>query len=859
MKIENVDRLIQRAQILRVGKVDQALKILDEALTLAQQCDYKRGMAIIIRDRAICFLQQHEFKLALAGFTEALEFFKLLGDTTGQITCNAEVSAIHLELGDLPSAMEYILANLRIYMTAADSEGIAECYTEIASLYIHLENYEKAIDYFKMALKLFEGLKIRRKTINCFYHLGDAFMQINDENRALFYFLRASNSLEEARDIDIKTKTLGGLAKLYTIQQDYQKAMDTFQQALRIAETGASLPVKVQLKKNLGNLFLELNQTPKSIEVLSDALRMSASMPANQIKVKLHYLLALAYEKAGDVNLALKFYKEFHELENRLASDTMQLKTKALHFKFDLEELQKEKDIAVLSDKMKEQFLSNISYEIRTPMNGIMGMTHLLDNTRLNSEQKEFVQAIKTSADHLMSMINDIIDFSNINSGKIEFSKSEFSLREVVKSVLQPMKFKADEKQLKLTVAIDFNILDQLNGDAVKLNQILNNLLGNAIKFTSKGKVHLDIKQIDSGKDNCRIQFKISDTGIGIPENQLNRIFESFEQVKMSDKRRAQGTGLGLAIVKQLVELQGGIINVQSKTGQGSVFTFELGFEKVIQKTSSTDKTSNKEENKLSHLSILVAEDNKVNQLLIKNMLRKFGITKVETAENGKDVLRKVEQQSYDLVLMDIQMPLMDGFEATRLIRQRLPESKKNIPIIAISADASEEEKTRAFQSGMNDYVIKPYTPEELFNAIVKFATPTPIVSDEELAITMQKKRSLPGINIDALEKFTEGDKELTIQVMEIFLRQVPEAIQKIEKSIGSKDWKEVFNQAHKIKSSLSVFGLNELREIAFQIESNARDESNTSEINNLFDSFRQKATPVIEAIVEELEKVKEA
>ncbi|MFM7218442.1 MAG: response regulator, partial [Bacteroidota bacterium] len=383
-------------------------------------------------------------------------------------------------------------------------------------------------------------------------------------------------------------------------------------------------------------------------------------------------------------------------------------------------------------------------------------------------------------------------------------------------------------------------------------------LIGNAIKFTEKGEVRLDVRMTASESGICRIRFAVSDTGQGIPEMKIDRVFDSFEQAEEDHKRRSEGTGLGLAIVKQLVELQGGTINVHSKVGIGSEFVFELDFdlveEAVIEQPSAI--RTNETHEALTNMRILVVEDNKVNQLLVKSMLRQFGCTTIEAVDGGKSAIKLLESAEFDLVLMDIQMPEMDGYEVTDLIRTRLPEAKRRIPVIALTADASEKEKEKAKRAGMDDYVVKPYTPEELVAAITR-QVPGKDNMTETAAVRLQHERQEVLIKMEVLDKFTGGDQQMNRELMEVFLKQVPESCSRLEHGVKEQDWNAVFMAAHKIKSSLSVFGLNDLRRIAQRMEDNAREMKHLDEIPGLMNSFLTKARTAITALEKELAEQK--
>jgi hypothetical protein len=837
MGTESVDLLIQRAQVLRPRNVHQALNLLDDALALAQQFGYKQGIAQVIREKAACQLAQQQYKHALTAYTEALQFYRDLNDRKGQLGCLSELANIYFKLGDCPSCLTYVLESLKLHTDAGDSEGIAQSYNEIGKIYIYLQDYQNAIGHFRKALRIYEGLKLRTETVNSFFYLGNAYNWADDHDKSLYYLLRAQNALDEIRDIEIRTKVLGSLAILHTKLKEYDKALGYFNEALRIAEDGAGATVKAQLKKSLGNLYIELTQYDKAIEVLHDALKAAQESPLEAQLVKIHQFLATAYEKIGDFPSALEHFKKYFDLDREILSEEVSLKTKSLHIKYDLEELRKQKEIAELSDKLKEQFLANVSHEIRTPMNGVLGMAHLLARTNPTREQQEYIDAIRLSANNLMVIINDILDFSKINAGKVEFSETEFNVRELVKGIVQILQVKAEEKKIQIGCTFDYHVKDVLVGDPIRLNQILVNLMGNAVKFTEKGKVSLDIRVLESREQSCRLRFRVTDTGIGIPDNKLHKIFESFEQVE-DHKRRFEGTGLGLTIVKQLVELQGGSIAVRSRVGEGSEFTVDLNFRIGKQTRPEAEPAPAATEPKdVRHVRVLVVEDNKVNQLLVRNMLRKFGFEQFDTASNGRKALECLRTQDYDIVLMDIQMPEMDGYEITREIRQRMRKEIRQVPIIALTADASDKEKKRAREAGMNDYVVKPYTPEELFGAMAKFIPETASISSRS---SLPARKAEPGMNLDFLEKYTGGDQELAIQLIDIFLRQLPDAISKLEYCIPRKEWKQVHAVAHKLKSSVSIFELSELKKRIIKIEEYARDGEKLDEVPRLFSEVKE-------------------
>jgi two-component system CheB/CheR fusion protein len=366
--------------------------------------------------------------------------------------------------------------------------------------------------------------------------------------------------------------------------------------------------------------------------------------------------------------------------------------------------------------KSKQQFLSNMSHEIRTPMNAIIGFTNVVLKTDLNKEQKEFITAIKSSGSALIVLINDILDLAKVDAGKMTFDKKSFNIYESIADIFYLFESKCSEKNLKLEQQYDTRIPEFIVGDCMRLRQIILNLISNAIKFTSKGKIILSVQMLKEDSEKTTIEFTLTDTGIGIPENKLDHIFDNFEQASSEISRLYGGTGLGLAIVKQLVEHQGGSLIVKSEEGKGSTFGFIMDFDKFCADTTIETESIVDTIEEVENVKILVAEDVPLNQLLIKIILEEFGF-QCDIAENGKVAIQKLKENSYDIILMDILMPEMNGIEATDYIRNTM---NSQIPIIALTADVTTVDVQKSKTVGMNDYISKPIDEKLLYNKIIK-------------------------------------------------------------------------------------------------------------------------------------------
>ena len=364
------------------------------------------------------------------------------------------------------------------------------------------------------------------------------------------------------------------------------------------------------------------------------------------------------------------------------------------------------------SNKLKEAFLANMSHEIRTPMNAIIGFSDILSKRELGEQEKEYILTIKTAGENLLTIINDILDISKIEAGMMSFEEHTFSIQEIFISLNIMLLEKAKEKNLELVFNYDPNVPNILLGDNTRLTQIIINLAGNAIKFTQEGKVQVYVKVIKEDEENALLEFSVTDTGIGIPQDKLDHIFERFRQAESHTTRKYGGTGLGLSIAKQLAELQGGSLSVKSEIGVGSEFLFCIPYKKskeVQFVETAIDKKYNMED--LSKLNILLVEDNKLNVKLILSLFSEYNL-KLEIAENGSVGIEKIKQKKYDIILMDMEMPVMNGYEAATVIRMEL---KNNIPIIAMTAHAMAGERERCLNLGMNDYISKPINSNLLF------------------------------------------------------------------------------------------------------------------------------------------------
>jgi len=385
-------------------------------------------------------------------------------------------------------------------------------------------------------------------------------------------------------------------------------------------------------------------------------------------------------------------------------------------------ELIHSKDVAEKAAMAKSQFLSVMSHEIRTPMNAVIGFTHLLIHQDPKPEQMEFLNFLKFSAENLLVLINDILDFSKIEAGKIEFETVDFSVKDLIANIRLALLQKANEKNLKIKLMLDQDLPNAILGDPVRLGQILTNLISNAVKFTPEGKVTITATLTKADRETSTIDFEVADTGIGIMPDKLDYIFDSFSQASSDTTRKYGGSGLGLTITKRLLQLFGSDIQVESEYGKGSVFHFSLTFKNSSKRIKN--HVNNEDFYSLQSLKgtkLLIAEDNQINVILAKEFMKQWDV-ECDVAENGEIALMLVQTNNYDMVLMDLQMPEMDGYQTTTAIRNLEGAKYRDLPIIALTASAMLDIQDKAFTVGMNDYVSKPFNPNELHRKIAAYS-----------------------------------------------------------------------------------------------------------------------------------------
>ena len=723
-----------------------------------------------------------------------------------------ELAKIYRNKGRFDLAFSYAWGALAISRKFYHADRTAIEFTELAGIYLRMNQPDTALFFLRKAALLGDSVMLTvdgpEGPFECDYYLYKYFSQKNELKIAENQLLKAYVKAFRVKSNQLLMKYEKELAGFYLKQNDQLKAMEFLQKYVELNDSLNSIQASTSVAQFENEQMEQHN------------LDQIASMKATEHSQQRYFLLAGAFLLVIMAGLFSRIQyirktKKKLEWQNRM--------------------IEREKLRAEQSEKFKEQFLANMSHEIRTPMNAVMGMNNLLIDKNPRRDQQQYLDGIKQSSDTLLHIINDILDLSKIEAGKIELEKIDFSIRGVLNQVVLTLSHKAEEKGLQLITGIDDQIPDVLVGDPVRLNQILMNLTGNAIKFTEKGSVQISVNAVESDQLSIlNFKFSIIDTGIGIPKDKLYSIFESFAQVHTSDTRRFGGTGLGLSISKQLVELMGGTLQVESIVDSGTTFSFVLQMEKGsserLQQRISTEEEI--DGTILNGLKILVVDDNEYNRIVATDTIKARADVEVLTASNGREAIELVDQNHFDIVLMDVQMPVMNGFDATRYIRENFSPPKKNIPVVALTASVLRTDLDKCRVAGMNGYIPKPFNASQLVKGIaevmgIEIRIVRKIVEDKSKPVS--EGAGYKATDLAYLEKFCEGDKERMKKYIRMYTEAVPTFLELLNSNGLLHQPDELAIQVHTMKPKFMMMGMKDAQQTAIEIEKLCHEENQSN------------------------------
>jgi signal transduction histidine kinase/FixJ family two-component response regulator len=818
-------------------------------------------LADAINNRGFAHKSRGETKETLADYFECLKIREEIGYQSGIASSFNNLSHVFSVQGDTVRALNYLQKSLEIRKTLNDQHGIAQSLSNMGQLYLGRKNINAALFCLEQSISIFKTLEGKTGLDKALTNIGDIHFVQKEYEMARNNFEESLLLLRQAEDEENVAYTILKIADIDFIENNLKNSEKRAKEVLAIAINKQYTNVESLCYELLSNIFDKKGNTKLAFEYYKKHIEIQIKIKNVNVQNQLAKY-QFEYETAKEEVLKQNQIEEskkntrqqrilyimliaFLAISVAVLYYISYLRAKANK---SLEEKNRQVELARMraeeSENYKSQFLSNMSHEIRTPMNAIVGMSALLFDTDLDEKQAAYTSAIRNSSENLSLIINDVLDFSKLEQGKMSLELNPFSMQKTVSDVYNTMRFKAEEKGLKFNYFIDKEVADYLIGDGFRLYQVLINLVSNAIKFTSKGSVSLFAEVVNyqfenNVNTNQSIKFSVQDTGMGIPEEKINNIFKSFEQATADTSRKFGGTGLGLSISQQLVALRDSKIEVKSEIGKGSVFYFTIDYKlssrEVYQQAQGLEIIE--APIKLKYFNILLAEDNEYNRIVARESLQKvLTNATIQEVENGQKVLDALRLSDFDVILMDISMPEMDGYETTKIIRSTFPSHKSNIPIIALTAFTNKEEEEKIYAAGMNSHVYKPFKINDLVNVIAKNTTLTTL---EKIPNMSEYKSINELVNLSFLEDFTENDQEQMQYFIQKFVDTIPAAIQQLDEAILALDFQQIKKKAHNIKPQIAFVGILEAVKKIENIEHLASEKQDLEPIKTLFLSVK--------------------
>lgn len=839
---DRIDTLVDMGVEVRSIDVEHALKMAEEIIQRSRTVAYARGIGRGLNLKGSCYWLMGEYEDGLQILKDSLHIAERIKDVRLEARVLHNFGNIYRDMGDLANALTHFEKALINNEEIGDEFAQSVILTSISNLLYDLNDYDSALAYALKCLPIFERAHNRTSLINVHNTLGNIYFKKEQFSEALHYFHENLKHSEPETAAYVMAES--GLGKVYYKMLDFGNSSKHLTDALRSAQLLGNVEVQIICHFYLGRLYMDDGNDRQALQSLQAAYDLADEYQRRHDIMSIHEVLARLHEKMHNIPQAFHHIKSYEHLREEIFKQTTLSELRNLQVRQQIELARKEKEVAERTARLKHQFMANMSHEIRTPMNAIIGMARLLLTKEPREDQLKYLNAIQMSADNLLVIINDILDVSKIEAGKIVIEHIDFSLREVMQSVSDMLMLKAEEKHIGFRTTIDESLPKKLTGDPTRINQVLINLAGNAVKFTDRGFVEVVISIARQEGDTLWVKFDVIDTGIGIAPEHLNSIFDSFTQAGADTTRKFGGTGLGLTICRQLVGLMGGEISVTSEVGKGTAFTAILPLQiaasqEDVVKSSVLDAVSMR---RLNNMKVMLVEDNEFNRLVAEDTLKELipGI-RLDVAVNGQEAVDHLRNEMYDVVLMDIQMPVMDGITATNIIRSELPEPQRNVKIIAMTANVLQDDVQQYFIAGMNGFVSKPFHAEELLLKMDEAisgsaephqpAAPAPPPAPVPAPPPEPPRPAAPVLpekvtDMHFLRTLTKGDTDKMNKYIGMFLENGPKLLDNIDRALVINDYPTIKIAAHSLKPQLSYMGVKEDVSKIFLIEQSAGAEA---------------------------------
>ncbi len=850
-----IDIQLTIAEEVKNFDVDEAAELANKIIAQSKELTYRNGYGRGLCLKGFCNRLKGEYDAGIEVLKEAVRIAKKMPDKNIEATAYYYLGNIYRDLGDLANVLTNYEKALAINEELGDEYYQSVILSSISNLLYDLNDYDSALEYALKCLPIFERVDNVNSLLNIYNTLGNIYFKKEQYAEALHYFEENHKNSEPETAAYVMAES--GVGKVYYKMGDFGNASKYLTNSLRESQLLGNVEVQIICHFYLGRLYMDDRNYRQALESLNAAYTIAHEYLRKHDMMSIHEFLYALYDKMGDIPQAFFHLKTFEQLKEEIFKQKVIFEMKNLQVRQQVELAQKEKEVAERTALLKHQFMANMSHEIRTPMNAIVGMTRLLLAKDPKPDQMRYLNAIQLSADNLLVIVNDILDLSKIEAGKIVIEHIDFSIREIVQSVRDMLMLKVEEKHIELRINVANDIPKRLVGDPTRLNQILINLAGNAVKFTDHGYVEVKVTLKNRKDGKLWLQFDVIDTGIGIAAEYVNTIFDSFTQAGADTTRKFGGTGLGLTISRQLSTLMGGDISLQSELGKGTVFTTIIPFEEAtlqedVKKTSVLDNTSML---RLNKLKVLLVEDNEFNRMVAEDTLKETipGI-QLHMAVNGLEAVDRLRNEMFDVVLMDIQMPVMDGVTATRTIRTTLSAPAKNVKIIAMTANVLQEDVQAYFDAGMNAYVSKPFNTDELLLKMDTVMGNIAPVSSNAPQEKKKEERAFPALpehvtDMNFLKQFTGGNPEKVQKYVGMFLDNAPKLLDSIDKAMEAKDYKAIKIAAHSLKPQLSYMGVKEDVSNIFLIEQSSGESAHYESLPELIGNLKRLCTKAFEEL----------